>query len=241
MKKRLARPSSQEMSRLPPRERLQQSPEGEDARLEEAPQQAEHEDGTEDRCSEIHLTFGPAGNVTQSPDGHSERNASVTSTRAARAAGSTDAITATAISTNAETNTGNAPGILTSRKYLLPKRATTNPNAAPASTPAAAITVPSAITPLSSCRGSDPRARRMPNSRVRALTENASTPATPTTAITNATAAKTPNTSEFKRSGVSTSARMSSRVAGRSTGCSADMLRIMRGTDGARAKGFAPV
>jgi hypothetical protein len=43
----------------------------------------------------------------------------------------------------------------------------------------------------------------MPNSRVRALTENASTPATPTTAIANATAANTPNTSEFKRSGVS--------------------------------------
>jgi len=39
-----------------------------------------------------------------------------------------------------------------------------------------------------------------------------------TTAIANATAANTPNTSEFKRSGVSTSARMSSRVAARSTG-----------------------
>jgi glycogen debranching enzyme GlgX len=151
-------------------------------------------------------------------NGHSERNACITSTRAARAAGSTDAITATAISTNAETNTGNAPGILTSRKYLPAKRASTNPNAAPARTPAAAITVPSAITPLRSCCGSDPRASRMPNSRVRALTENASTPATPTTAIANATAANTPNTSEFKRSGVSTSARMSSRVAARSTG-----------------------
>ena len=58
----------------------------------------------------------------------------------------------------------------------------------------------------------------MPNSRVRALTENASTPATPTTAIANATAANTPNTSEFKRSGVSTSARTSSRVAACSTG-----------------------
>src|SRR6267154_1882703 len=40
----------------------------------------------------------------------------------------------------------------------------------------------------------------------------------PNTAIANATAANTPNTSEFKRSGVSTSARMSSRVAARSTG-----------------------
>src|SRR5437660_5947439 len=79
--------------------------------------------------------------------------------------------------------------------------------------PAAAITAPSRITPLRSRCGSDPSASRMPNSRVRALTENASTPPTPTTAIANATAANTPNTSEFKRSGVSTSARMSSRVA----------------------------
>jgi hypothetical protein len=39
-----------------------------------------------------------------------------------------------------------------------------------------------AITPLSRCRGCDPIASRMPNSRVRALTENANTPATPTTA-----------------------------------------------------------
>ena len=149
---------------------------------------------------------------------HSERNASITSTRAARAAGSTDAITATAISTNAETNTGKAPGILTSRKYLPAKRVSIHPNAAPARTPSAAIVVPSAITPLSSRCGADPRASRMPNSRVRELTENASTPATPTTAIANATAANTPNTSEFKRSGVSTSARMSSRLAGCSTG-----------------------
>jgi len=33
----------------------------------------------------------------------------------------------------------------------------------------------------------DPRASRMPNFRVRALTANANTPATPTTAIANAT------------------------------------------------------
>src|ERR1700746_1092867 len=58
----------------------------------------------------------------------------------------------------------------------------------------------------------------MPNSRVRALTENASTPATPTTAMTNATAANTPNTTEFNRSGGSTSARTSWRVAGGSGG-----------------------
>ena len=49
--------------------------------------------------------------------------------------------------------------------------------------PPAAIAAPSPITPSSRLRGSDPTASRMPNSRVRPLTENASTPATPTTAI----------------------------------------------------------
>src|SRR6202521_6343839 len=98
------------------------------------------------RCSEIDLTFGVADNPDPPYDDHSERNACITSPRAARAAGSTDAITATAISTNAETNTGNAPGIFMSGKYLSAKRATTSPNAAPAKTPAAAITAPSAIT-----------------------------------------------------------------------------------------------
>ena len=48
--------------------------------------------------------------------------------------------------------------------------------------------------------------------------------------IANATAANTPNTTEFRRSGVSTSARTSSRVAGRSTGWSADRSRMMRVT-----------
>ena len=47
--------------------------------------------------------------LTHPSDGHSERNACITSTRAAGAAGSTDAITATAISTNTETIAGNAP------------------------------------------------------------------------------------------------------------------------------------
>ena len=81
-----------------------------------------------------------------------------------------------------------------------------------------AITAPSVTTPLRRFCGCEPSARRMPNSRVRALTENASTPATPTTAIGSATAANTPKTSEFKRSGASTLARMSSRVAACSTG-----------------------
>jgi hypothetical protein len=103
--------------------------------------------------------------------------------------------------------------------------------AQPASaTPAAAISAPCAITPVTRCRGCAPTASRMPNSRVRWLTENASTPATPTTAMASATAAKPPNTSVFSRSGVSTSARMSSSVAARSTGWSGDICRIMRVT-----------
>ena len=54
----------------------------------------------------------------------------------------------------------------------------------------------------------------MPNSRVRALTENASTPATPTTAMSSATPEKPPNTNAFRRAGESTSARMSSMAGG---------------------------
>ena len=69
-----------------------------------------------------------------------------------------------------------------------PARASTKPPTAPATTPAPAITAPSPSTRVSRWRGADPIASRMPNSRVRALTENASTPATPTTAIASATA-----------------------------------------------------
>ena len=80
----------------------------------------------------------------------------------------------------------------------------------------------------------------MPNSRVRPLTENASTPATPTTAIASATAAKPPKTTAFRRSGVSTSARMSSSVAARSTGWSTDRSRTIRVTAGTSAYGILP-
>src|SRR5580658_6707417 len=66
-------------------------------------------------------------------------------------------------------------------------------------------------------------ASRIPNSRVRWLTENASTPATPTTAMASATAAKPPKTNVFSRSGVSTSARISASVAACSTGVSGDI------------------
>lgn len=47
---------------------------------------------------------------------HSERRACITSTRAARAAGSIEATTAAPNSTNAETITGHAPGIFRSPK-----------------------------------------------------------------------------------------------------------------------------
>src|SRR5437879_901192 len=46
----------------------------------------------------------------------SDRGASVTSTRAARAAGSTDATTAAVSSTTTDTTTGRLPGICTSSK-----------------------------------------------------------------------------------------------------------------------------
>jgi len=50
---------------------------------------------------------------------------------------------------------------------------------------------------------------RTPNSRVRLLTEKASTPATPTMEMSRATAANPPKTMAFSLSGVSTSARTS--------------------------------
>ncbi|HEX7198490.1 MAG TPA: DUF4396 domain-containing protein, partial [Dongiaceae bacterium] len=58
---------------------------------------------------------------------------------------------------------------------------TIRPAAAPM--PAMAMAAPSTITRTSKLCGCDPTASRMPNSRVRPLTENASTLATPTTAI----------------------------------------------------------
>src|SRR5215510_9401845 len=74
---------------------------------------------------------------------YSDRRAWITSTRAARAAGNIEAITATASIRKAETTTGKAPGIFTSRKNLPARRASTKPKAAPATTPATAITAPS--------------------------------------------------------------------------------------------------
>ena len=114
----------------------------------------------------------------------------MTSTRAARAAGRTDATTAAANSTIADSDHRQRARHRHVLEIAARQPRQQNPQAAPATTPAAAITAPSAITPRRRCRGCDPIASRMPNSRVRPLTENASTPATPTTAIDSATAAK---------------------------------------------------
>ncbi len=57
-----------------------------------------------------------AGPIPPINRGHSECSACMTSMRAARAAGSQDATTAAASSTNAERVTGKAPGIFTSKK-----------------------------------------------------------------------------------------------------------------------------
>ena len=81
----------------------------------------------------------------------------------------------------------------------------------------------------------------MPNSRVRPLTEKASTPATPTIEIASATAAKPPKTIAFSLSGASTSARTSSSVAARSTGWSAASSRTVRVITGTRPYGSVRV
>src|ERR1700689_3791072 len=76
---------------------------------------------------------------------HSDRSASITSTRAARAAGSIDAATAAAINTSAAATTGSAPGIFTSCTQLPATRANAYPDAPPATMPNTATTAPSAI------------------------------------------------------------------------------------------------
>src|SRR5438093_1423899 len=71
------------------------------------------------------------------------------------------------------------------------------PPAAPIAIPMATIRRPSPSTPVNKRRGGEPIARRTPNSRVRALTENARTPATPTIEIASATPAMPLNTMVF--------------------------------------------
>src|SRR5262245_34502754 len=151
-------------------------------------------------------------------DCYSERNACTASTLAARAAGRADAITAAARITAAEAIKGNAPGDCSAPMYLPIARCKIEPARKPPTTPMLAITSPSERTLVRMLRGCAPRARRIPNSRVRPLTEKASTPATPTTEISRARVANPPNTMALSRSGVITSARTSCNVLARSTG-----------------------
>src|SRR5581483_6848551 len=172
---------------------------------------------------------------------YSDLSACMTSTRAARAAGMNDASTAAASSTTAAPAIGIAPGICICCSRLAMTRAPAHPAAAPTATPISAIAAPSVTTLVRMRLGCDPTARRMPNSRVRPLTENASTPPTPTIEIARATIANPPNTIVLSRSGASTSALMSSSVAARSTGCSFDRSRIVRAITGTTAYGSPAV
>jgi hypothetical protein len=94
------------------------------------------------------------------------------------------------------------------------------------------------ITPVSRCRGCDPDRQpdaelaRPPAHRKRQHAGHAHH------RDRQRDAAKPPNTSAFSRSGVSTSARMSSSVAARSTGWSADRSRMMRVIGVTSAYGF---
>ena len=115
---------------------------------------------------------------------YSDRSACTTSTRDARAAGISDATTAAPMSTAAAPSDGQRARQL----HVLERRSP--PRARARSRPprrrrcrSRQSRAPSDSTRASRCRGVDPTASRTPNSRVRALTENASTPATPTTAI----------------------------------------------------------
>ena len=119
---------------------------------------------------------------------HSERSARTTSTRDARAAGVTDATIAASTSTMAAPAIGHDAGHLhVGDEAADDAREQHARRSAPATMPMTPITAPSRSTRVSRCHGVEPIASRTPNSRVRALTENASTPATPTTAISSAT------------------------------------------------------
>src|SRR6185437_14052847 len=166
---------------------------------------------------------------------YSARSASTALTRAARAAGTAAAMAAAATMTAADATRLGAPGIvmgpIQAASARAPPRKTTNP----ATTPSAAITTPSRTTLARILRGSAPSAIRMPNSRVRPLTENPSTPATPITEISNATMAKPPKTRALILSGARISVRTSWSVAACSTGWSGEicwMVRTMVGTSG---------
>ncbi len=79
---------------------------------------------------------------------HSERSACITSTRAARAAGSIDATTAAISSTNAETTTGNAPGIFKSQEITTRHTRHHEPECRAGEDARRSHHAPSVITPL---------------------------------------------------------------------------------------------
>src|SRR5580704_2223329 len=149
---------------------------------------------------------------------YSERRARAASTLAARMAGMALAVRAATRIRAAEMISGVAPGIWSSVVYLAIRRTTAKPAAVPTVTPIRAMTKPSLRTPERMLRGLAPRARRMPNSWRRPLTEKARTPATPTIEMSRARLANPPKTMALRRSGAMTSARTSSRVLARSTG-----------------------
>ena len=122
---------------------------------------------------------------------YSDRSACITSTRDARAAGISDASTAARDQQRRRAGERQDPGHVhvgqvardQPRQHDAADRAGERRRRRPS--PRLRRGCRSAAA-----RGCRPIARRTPNSRVRALTENASTPATPTTAMVSATAAK---------------------------------------------------
>src|ERR1700683_3343039 len=112
---------------------------------------------------------------------YSPLNASAASTCAALIAGSADATTAAINMTLPDTISATTPGACTSAVYFQIPRTNANPNNPPAVTPTPAITNPSNKTFANIRFGCAPSASRTPNSLILPLTENASTPATPTT------------------------------------------------------------
>ena len=115
---------------------------------------------------------------------YSPLNALITSTRDARAAGISDARIAAATRIAAAPTIGTRPGISDVGDVAADDpRERARRRSRPATMPLTRDHGAFASTRVSRAAGAEPIARRTPNSRVRALTENASTPATPTTAI----------------------------------------------------------
>jgi len=95
--------------------------------------------------------------------------------------------------------------------------------------PSVTMTTPSRSTPARMDVGCDPIASRMPNSRVRAADRKREHACDAHDRDHERDRGEAPETRiVFSPSGVSTSARTSSSVAARSTGCSADISRMTR-------------